>query len=135
MEENIKVLDLGEFIIEDPILNELEIGYIPKLKVTVKVNSIEGDNIPHMHLTNTNGKDVICIKIFSAEFFPHGSKQGTLNKSEARSFDKFMREKNKKDVRNRTNWEIARDFWIENKTPNYTGPGYDAIQPDYTQLL
>ena len=128
-----KVLELGEFKIEDPILDEIKIGYIPKIKVTVEVYPKEGENIPHIHLTNTNGKDEVCIKIFSAEFFPHGSKQGILNKYEARSFDKFMREKNK-DNKDLTNWEYARNFWIKNKLPNYKGPGLDSVQPDYKQL-
>ena len=120
----------------DPIFNEVHIGDITKIKnVGVYVYTTnEGTDIAHMHLIGL--KDEICIKIFVAEFFTHGSKQGTLNRGQSRIFDKFMRDQCRlKEYQGLTNWEAARKVWILSKGSDYRGPGYDTIQPDYTKLV
>lgn len=119
----------------NPIINETRVGIIEKIK-SAKVYVYENEGkIPHFHIIIPDVEQV-CVCIFTAEYFSHGTKQGTLNSSQCKNLDSFMREKTKlKDYKGMTNWEVCRSLWIQNKGSSYRGPGFESIQPDYRKLI
>lgn len=130
---------IGE--IEFPgILNKREIGGNDRVnfknigKCKIEVYSKEGQ-VPHFHLCSVNSKFESCIKIYSAEYFPHGGKyEGTLNSKQCKVLDKWMKEPHH-GFRGLNNWQVIAGYW-ETDNPNCLFPEKDKVieKPKYDRL-
>lgn len=123
------------------IVNEVLVDdekYLPNIKgigsCRIDVYGGEGD-IPHFHITGENGKFKTCIKIYSAEYFKHGTKQGELSNKGARELNDWLQSENKIAANGNTNWEVIRLMW-ELSNPNCRFPESKKVkkQPNYTTL-
>ncbi len=95
----------------------------------------EGDNIPHMHIMDTNEEGLLdaCIRIDEAEYFPHGKHTDILNRKQKDMFITLM--EGTKLARGGvvvTNWQRALDLWNENT--NHVQLPEDMDMPDYRKL-
>ena len=111
------------------------VGYSGDLEVYVNTN--DGGNIPHFHLRDPNNWDKFhtCIKITSAEYFPHEGKEDTLNSTQRKELYEFMSGKvslNKYKDKFDNNWELVCFLWDMNNS-NISIPD-DAEMPDYRKL-
>lgn len=106
------------------------IGFIGQHEIYIETD--DEIQIPHFHIRDKDDWDKFhtCVKIETAEYFKHGSKDGELNNKECKALDKFMRQPYKN--RGITNWQHICDSWDDNNSdviiPDHT------VQPDYTQL-
>lgn len=98
-------------------------------KVRVEVRLIEGWEIPHLHLSND---DFHCaIKLDEADYFIHGIYTDTINNTQARMFDEFMRKDFKRNGKIKPRWVHAKEIF------NDTFKNHQIKlkeQPDYTKL-
>lgn len=120
------------------VLNEREIGRT-NFKGNLGMCSIEVYNgegqVPHFHLCSVNSKFESCIKIYSAEYFPHGGKyEGTLNSKQCKVLDKWMKEPHH-GFRGLNNWQVIAGYW-ETDNPDCMFPEKDKVteKPKYDRL-
>ncbi len=121
---------LGELEL-DNLLSEQQIGVsqVPKLgKLKIYVYGKESKDNPHMHLLNESIGFESCLKLYSPEYFTHGSKNGKFNNKQLEVIDKFLRSSHEGSMI--TKWQFACMTWdganncmkfrITNKQPDYT---------------
>ena len=139
--QEIDILYIGE--IEFPnIINENEIGnknsrYSVKGigKCKIEVFSGEG-SIPHFHITGIANKFNCCVRIHEPFFFSHGNKyRDTLNKQQCKELNEWLKQPNRVDEVDMTNWETIRFGWnLSNPDCRYPKNLKAASQPDYTKM-
>ena len=91
-------------------INEVSIGSRSFSKIgKVKINVYEKEGpVPHFHIEGDGFSCCVCI--FDNMYFDHGIHTDTLNKSQCKQLDEFMRERSELDL-TRTNWELCKLFW------------------------
>ena len=113
------------------------IGFISDLEIYV--NTDDSGKIPHFHVRDSKDwkRFHTCIRIDAPEYFHHGSKQSTLNASQRKELDEFMKSPCSKKLYNESgrrlnNWERVCMLWDDNNSDVEIPDS--VIQPDYTQL-
>lgn len=100
------------------LLNEYKLEEMARIGYTedgfeIFVYTNDGGNIPHFHYKSNNFHT--CIRIDSAKYFEHGSKQGKLNTKQKKLLVKFLQDKDKYD-NNKTNWQTLVIEWNRNNS-------------------
>ena len=126
-------ISINETNIERLSLNK--IGY-----VRINVYEKEGP-VPHFHIEGDGFSCCVCI--FDNIYFDHGIHTDTLNKSQCKQLDEFMRDKSEIDPIH-TNWEMCKILWEadnvqSNDNINIVNRyrmmyGDRKQQPDYTDI-
>lgn len=105
----------------------------------IYVNTDDAGKIPHFHLRCINewNKFHSCIRVESAKYFLHGSKDDKLNSKQRKELQKFMLEPSTAKLYDENgnrinNWQYICILWNDNNSDVMISE--DAIQPDYTQL-
>lgn len=96
----------------------------------IAVYSKEGDYEPHFHFFNTNGDIDGCIKIYNAEYFPHGHHRSKLTNKQTKILNHILSKKPKR--MDYTYWELICESWIKERNKNYKT--LITKQPDYSKL-
>lgn len=110
----------------ESVIGALNLGKKTKT-VTVELYNREGWEKPHLHVYNDYFKCAIRLDI--NQYFKHGYHQDTLNDSQAKKFDAFMREKI--PYTNNTNWTFA----VTEFNRQFPDKAIKVKeQPDYTKL-
>lgn len=96
--------------------------------------------VPHVHvLDRTTKGDRLdaCVQLGKAVYFPHGHHIDTLNASQRKAFDQFMRRAPANGL-TKTNYEYAVALWNDNNSQQSVSVSRDeagdAIIPDYTSI-
>ena len=115
-------------------INEMtRIGYVGKFEIIVYTD--DPGNIPHVHVidASTRGQEFdSCVKLESAEYFPHGGKHtDKFNSKQRKDFNTFMSSKPGNN-RYKTYYEYACSMWNDNNS-KYVIDESNA-QPNYTNL-
>ena len=125
-------ISINETNIERLSLNK--IGY-----VRINVYEKEGP-VPHFHIEGDGFSCCVCI--FDNMYFDHGIHTDTLNKSQCKQLDEFMREISKMSNK-LTNWEMCKILW---ESANVISSNINIVnryrmmygdrkrQPDYTDI-
>lgn len=95
-------------------------------------------SIPHFHMCYPNPKPaekVVCIRFDKPEYFSHGWKTGTLNRSEKKELMTYLAKPNDSNP-NRTNWQQLIVNWNDENVDNESAVQLDENlpMPDYTRL-
>ena len=125
---------LEESFSMEHILNDMaRIGFMDEFEIVIYTD--DPGNIPHMHIldASTHGNNFSsCVKLESAEYFPHGGKyKDKFNSKQRKAFNEFMKSK-PKNKRFSTNYEYACSMWNDNNSK--TNVDETREQPDYTKL-
>ena len=125
-------------IINEAGIGKLSIQKIGKVKINVYAN--EGP-VPHFHIEGDGFSCCVCI--FDNMYFDHGIHTDTLNKSQCKQLDEFMRDKSEIDPIH-TNWEMCKIAWEMNNISSNDNInivnryrmmyGDRKQQPDYTDI-
>lgn len=107
-----------EMMMQEHILNEMAlVGNVDNFEIIVYTH--DPGYIPHVHIidASTRGeKFSSCVKLESAEYFPHGGKyKDKLNTKERKAFQTFMESK-PRNKRYSTNYEYACSMWNDNNS-------------------
>ena len=105
----------------------------------IYVNTDDAGKIPHFHFRCINewNKFHSCIRVESAKYFLHGSKDDKLNSKQRKELQKFMLEPSAAKLYDENgnrinNWQYICILWNDNNSDVMISE--DAVQPDYTQL-
>lgn len=116
-------------------LNEMaRIGFMDEFEIVIYTD--DPGNIPHMHIldASTHGDNFSsCVKLESAEYFPHGGKYvDKFNSNQRKAFNEFMKSKPSRVTLYKTNYQYACEMWNGNNSK--TTVDSTREQPDYTKL-
>lgn len=131
----------NDVFLEEVFSKDIDLSKLPKLILEVRED--EGGDIPHFHLysfdaklgSKPSGKRIkktsgihTCIRLNSAEYFPHPGKEDKLNSKQARELDKLLRSDYEGDML----WKVMSKYW--NNLP-HTNIKVDLEKmPDYRNL-
>lgn len=107
---------------------------VPRAHYEIVVRTNDGGDIPHFHVVdaNTGGKQFsACVQIERAEYFRHGIHKGTLNSSERKALDAFLRKTPRND--RRSNWRRVVDEWNRNNSKRKIDDS--VVMPDFRQII
>lgn len=131
MEEH-NYICIGEIDFTENVFNEDEIGRTMFKDLGMcKILVYGGERtIEHFHIESPKGYS-ICICIYTAHYFAHGTHKDILNSSQKKQLNKWMSQENSKYLT--TNWKaIESEWWRHNGNPKDRPK--NPVQPDYSQL-
>ena len=130
--------EIDNFIISENKIAASSLKKIGNIKICVYGG--EGP-VPHFHIEGDGFNCCVCI--FDNMYFDHGIHTDTLNKSQCKQLDEFMRERSKMNNK-LTNWETCKLLW---ESANISSNDNIAMvnryrmmygdrkqQPDYTDI-
>lgn len=116
-----------------------QIGVIGS-KYIVRVWTNDPGHIPHIHIidSDTNGRKLdACVRLDKSAYFKHGAHTDTLNASQRKMLDAFMREELKDDYFP-NNYEYAVYEWNRNNSGTRVMLERDSnnriVVPDYKYI-
>ncbi len=108
------------------------IGYAGEYEVFI--NTDDPGSIPHVHVRDKNNwkRFHCCVKLETAEYFPHGNKVSEFNSQERKLFAEFMESLISKRKFNGTVWDYCTLEWDANNSKYEISD--DVERPDYRKL-
>ena len=134
-------IEFDDIFVEKPFDRKVDLSGINGMILEVRED--EGPFIPHFHLFTKdarNGSDKkskksihTCIQLNEAVYFDHPGKEDTLNNTQLKELDTFLRKRHKNFPQYTSLWEAMSDYW--NSLPNSkTKVDFDKM-PDYTNVI
>ena len=127
-----------ELPLNEATITVQSISKVGKVKINVYAN--EGP-VPHFHIEGDGFSCCVCI--FDNMYFDHGIHTDTLNKSQCKQLDEFMKQPCESNVK-LTNWEACKFAWEMNNISSNDNInivnryrmmyGDRKQQPDYTDI-